>query len=612
MPPQRQRIRVQLASAIEPSLEVVIIAAGVANGLRFTPQVLAQAAPLFEGAPVFLDHATFKDMLRAGGRSVRDLVGLIVEPTWHPEAQEIRARLRLLRQEPWLEELVAQAGQHPRLLGLSADLWIQREEGGTTPHTVVRIEEVNSVDIVCRPAAGGRFLPPNDSQQEETMPKQTQLSEHDTRRQRVQTAVESPAAPPADEAEPREPAFAEREEVIELALQAAQLPEPLQRLVRQRAETGTLRELQETIASVKSAWAEAQAQKAVCNLGPIPRVTGMRTPLERIELAFERLMGLPTQGKHDRVARLSGIRELYDLLTGDWERHGVFRPDRVQFANVTSTTMAQVCANVLNKVMLRAYESRPHWWQPIAYEQDFTTMQDIRWITLGGFGDLSTVSEGDAYTELTWDDYAETSSFVKKGNYVGITLEMIDRDDVSAVRAIPRKLGLAAYRSLSAAVSDLFTANSGVGPTLADGKALFHTDHNNLGSAALDATAWNACVVAMFEQPEYHSGKALGVRPSFLLVPIELENTAIDLFTTTLEPGLAGNSRAIALKNHTVITVPEWTDPNNWAAAAHPDDLEGVCIGYRFSRAPELFVASDELNGAMFTNDELRIKVRSS
>ncbi len=43
---------------------------------------------------------------------------------------------------------------------------------------------------------------------------------------------------------------------------------------------------------------------------------------------------------------------------------------------------------------------------------------------------------------------------------------------------------------------------------------------------------------------------------------------------------------------------------------ADPNELEGVCIGYRFGRTPELFVASDPLMGSMFTNDEMRIKVR--
>jgi hypothetical protein len=160
-------------------------------------------------------------------------------------------------------------------------------------------------------------------------------------------------------------------------------------------------------------------------------------------------------------------------------------------------------------------------------------------------------------------------------------------------------------------VSDLFASNGGLGPILADNERLFDDlVHKNLGSSALDATAWRATVTAMYRQPELHSDKLLGVRPAFCLVPIELESAAVNLFTTTLEPGLAGNTRAIEQATHSVIAVPEWTDVNNWAAVAHPNDLAGVVIGYRFGRTPELFIADHPLMGSMFTNDELRVKVR--
>lgn len=359
----------------------------------------------------------------------------------------------------------------------------------------------------------------------------------------------------------------------------------------------------------REAYAAAAAQAAIRNLGAVGAV---REPLDRVTLAFERLMGLPETSDHREVPRLTGVRELYDLLTGDWERHGVFRGDRVQLANATTMTMASVVANVLNKALLRAYEARPQWWRPIAYEEDFATMNQVKWITLGGFSDLDAVAEGDPYTEKTWDDSAESASFVKVGNYVGITLEMIDRDDVAAVRAVPRKLGLAANRTLSATVSALFTAGGGVGPTMADGNPVFDAiNHGNLREEALSAAEWQNVVAAMFKQAEFHSGRALGVRPRYCLVPIELEKTALEIFTSDIDPdGATWVSNVLKRSSQNVITVPEWVDPNNWAAAADPADLEGVCIGYRFGRAPEIYVADNALMGSMFTHDEMRIKVR--
>lgn len=60
-----------------------------------------------------------------------------------------------------------------------------------------------------------------------------------------------------------------------------------------------------------------------------------------------------------------------------------------------------------------------------------------------------------------------------------------------------------------------------------------------------------------------------------------------------------------------MITVPEWTDANNWAAVCDPRLAPGIIVGERFGLMPEIFVAdSNQHSSALFTNDELRIKVR--
>jgi hypothetical protein len=598
---------------LHTTLQVTLITAGVANGLQFAPDVLRAATNLFENVPVFLDHAAGVDLTRPGGRSVRDLAGIIERPTWSDTDQAITATLKLSTTHDWITDLINEFAPYPSLFGLSADLWLRRQDGSKRPSPVLAIDSVNSVDIVIRPAAGGRFVTtptPDPTTEPNTMSQPTTPDTTAERAQlatteRAQTAAADPNNPPQQTA--NDAPTVPLETAITLALDAADLPTELRNLLSTQ-HYDTLDEARSAIDNVRAAWANATAHATVRNLG---QPLHMRDPRDRIELAAERLFGVGDTADHRAAPRLTGIRELYDTLTGDWDRTGMFYPDRATFAAATTSTMAEVTRNVLNKVLLKAYESRPKWWQPIATEVDLPNLTPPRWIGLGGIVDLSTVTEGNAYTELTWDDTSETSAWVKAGNYIGITLEMIDRDDVQAIAALPRKLGHAAYRTLSTAVAALFTANAGLGPTLSDGEKLFDDlAHGNLGSTALTAEAWQATVQAMFKQSEYHSNKRLGIRPSFVLVPIELENTAVNLFTTTLEPGRAGNTRAIDQLTHSVITVPEWTDTTDWAAAAHPADLETVMIGYRYGRTPELWIAADPLTGSMFTNDEMRIKVR--
>jgi len=599
-------------------LDVVIIAAGEAKGLHFAPALLQASVGKFERVPCFIDHAGPTDEGRPGGRSVRDLAGFVHSVRYDQVTQALVGKLHLYERAEWIADLAREASEVP-FFGLSADLWVRCRE-----KEVQAIELVNSVDIVVNPAAGGRFVrePQPTHEEVDTMSEAPEA----TRTQHAEGGGQAPFRPKPQGPEPRagrlsesddrqkpadgeEPKGKMRRQIIELKLQLSGLPSEACRTIEQQlGQESSLAQADALIDAFREAYSQAHAQSAIKGLGRIQRLV---EPLDKITLAFERLMGLPTTADHQSVARLTGIRELYDLLTGDWDRHGVFRPDRVQFAGASTTTMANVVANVLNKVLLRSFEARPQWWRTVAYEEDFTSINDAKWISVGGFADLDTVAEGGSYTEKTWDDAYESASFVKKGNYVGITVEMIDRDDVAAVRAIPRRLGLAANRTLSSAVAALFTANSGAGPTLSDGDYLFHANHSNLGTSALSADNWDAVIQAMFKQTELNSSKRLGVRPSYCLVPIELEKTALTIFTSEKEADGSDVYKNVRRRNASaVVTVPEWTDPTDWAATADPNDLEGVCIGYRFGRAPEIFVADSDLTGSMFTNDELRVKVR--
>ena len=110
---------------------------------------------------------------------------------------------------------------------------------------------------------------------------------------------------------------------------------------------------------------------------------------------------------------------------------------------------------------------------------------------------------------------------------------MIRNSQIVELQAVPRALATAAVRTRSAAVSTLFTSNSGVGPTLAqDSTALFHSDHGNVATTALgtDATAWAAARAECFEHAEVNSSKSLAVFPRYILVPAELYDAALSIF----------------------------------------------------------------------------------
>jgi len=57
---------------------------------------------------------------------------------------------------------------------------------------------------------------------------------------------------------------------------------------------------------------------------------------------------------------------------------GRYHADRVYLANVSSTTMANIVANVLNKVVVAEFQTYPRWWEPIVLRDTFNTCRRSR------------------------------------------------------------------------------------------------------------------------------------------------------------------------------------------------------------------------------------------
>lgn len=420
---------------------------------------------------------------------------------------------------------------------------------------------------------------------------------------------------------------AQRSTLLDMRLAASGLPDELHSLVKDALKPGWRpADLDDAISGAKKAWARLEERRTV--QGIMPHASGMLDGLDRITEAFSALVEgrRPTKG----VEPLAGIREMYIRLSGDYNMTGLFYPDHVNLANVNSTTMANIVANVLNKAVMQAFQVYPRWWEPICRMENFSTLQTVRWIILGDVGELPTVNEGAAYTELTWDDKYESSAWVKKGGYLGLTLEAMDMDDVGRLRSAPQALAQSAWLTLGKLVSAVFTSAAGLGPTLIDTGTLFNATavttpggHANLGTTALSTTTWNAAKLAMRKQVAVNSGERLGAltNPKYMIVPPDLENTALTILASENLPGGANNDinpdaegdtrdARVAAARRRIVVCDLWTDTNNWAAAADPNLYPTIGIGYRFGQTPEIFSVASPTSGLMFTNDVLPIKVR--
>lgn len=356
----------------------------------------------------------------------------------------------------------------------------------------------------------------------------------------------------------------------------------------------------------------------------------MQTPDDRVQAALNWVFG--AQDEPTPPPSLRSLRELYLAITGDGEWQGVFRPEWSRLSAASTTTLAGMVVNALNKVVRQHYDNMAtyRWYEPVVdvLPHDGST-HDVQLILVDGVANLPTVGEGAAYTEATVGDAKESFAFTKRGHYVGITLETIRRSQIQRLQAIPRELVKASIRTRSAAIAAIFTQNSGTGPTLADDSTvLFHATHGNLGTGALDASEWGLARQRIFGQTVPGTSSPLGLWPSFCLVPIELYDSALTLFGygtgdvgkpntagTAQEPNPYGGARP-GDPRPIPVAVPEWTDANDWAYVVDPRLHPVVHMAYANAPQggshplPEIFEATNEASGLIFTNDTLPVKIR--
>jgi len=589
------------AQAGQGEFDVLAITAGEGNGWQFSPDVLSGSLTLWDGCECFVDHAL-------EGHSLRDLAGVCHSPQFDPAQQGVRLRVRPVGPAgPMLAELGrAMLAEGPKpAVGFSADLVFE-----ANGKAVTRILRVLSVDLVLEPARGGQFLRALN-QSHPYLNRKGQKTMEDNPSNTKTTESTGPAAP--------EVHVELSGLLLETSLAAAHLPAALAERVRQRF-TGRAfdpAELQTAIADSRTLVSELTGATVVQGPG---RVSGMFSGEDQISAAVHDLLGAqrPANLNGLQVQKLSGIRELYTLMTGDAEFYGGYDAKRAQFA--ASADLPGLLKNALNKLVVMGWQelgrSGYRWWEPVVSVQHFTSLHDITGVLVGEVTVLPAVAEGAAYTELGVDDSAEVGAWGKYGGDGGLTLEMFERDQTHKLRQYPFKLASAALRRISALVGAVFTANGGVGPAMADTFNVFNlANHGNLGSAALDSAAWETASKAIYDQPMLvkagGSAPKLALDGRYLIVPRALRLNAMrilypsfereaTIFSENLQRGEMGD----------VITCPEMTDANDWAAAADPKLAPAIILGERFGLLPEIYISDSETSGALFTNDEMRMKVR--
>lgn len=248
----------------------------------------------------------------------------------------------------------------------------------------------------------------------------------------------------------------------------------------------------------------------------------------------------------DQVSAARSFRgkTLMELAKDSLERAGIKTDnmDKMELVGraITSSTsdFPVLLEGVNRRVLLNNYQAVADVWRKFCSVGSVGDFREYKRLRMGSFSNLELVGENQEFKNKSIPDSEfERISAKTKGNTINVSRQMIINDDLSAFTRLAAMLGRAAGRSIEADVFALFALNSGNGPTMADGKTLFHADHKNIATAtAMSVSAIDAMRVLMAQQMDPSSNDYLDIRPSVLLAPIGLGSTAKILNTSQYDP----------------------------------------------------------------------------
>lgn len=243
-----------------------------------------------------------------------------------------------------------------------------------------------------------------------------------------------------------------------------------------------------------------------------------------------------------------------------------------------------ILEQVITKTLRAGYAASSRTFVPWARPSTLPDFKQISRAQLGGAPNLRRVLEGGEYEFGQIGEGAEKYAVQKYGRIVAVTWETIINDDLDSLTRIPQAFGASAADLESDIVYAILTANA----NLADGVPLFHATHGNLGTAAALANALNPAVAnplaemrSMMLLQKGIEGRYITVRPKYLLVPPDLEETALKVTNATVLPAKNVDVNVVG-PTLAPIVEPRLHDASTtaWFGAADPSTVDTIEYAY--------------------------------
>lgn len=254
-------------------------------------------------------------------------------------------------------------------------------------------------------------------------------------------------------------------------------------------------------------------------------------------------------------------------------------PDEIMAAAAHSRSdLPHVFADTMNRTLAVRGAIVPSIWREVARKATANDFRDRRIISLGGVGDLEELPEGKQPKETSVTDREEVGSIKTYARSFSITRQMVIDDDLNAIAEILRMVDDRTTAKPDRLLAAALALNSGAGPIMSDGKAMFHTDHRNLAGSggAIATTTLHAAAIAMMNQRGFGEGadEVVPRYPAKILVPTALGPVAELYYANDKNPdGSASTAhQANAHRNkYKPVVNPYLSSSTRWYLFADPN-----------------------------------------
>jgi ATP-dependent Clp endopeptidase proteolytic subunit ClpP len=195
----------------------------------------------------------------------------------------------------------------------------------------------------------------------------------------------------------------------------------------------------------------------------------------------------------------------------------------------TTGDFSTLLENTMHKVLQAAYDNTPDTWSRFCATGSVSDFRPHNRYRMGMFSRLDSLTESGEFKNKPINDAEkEVMQAGTYGNIISLSRQALISDDLSSFDRLATMLGRAARLSVEVDVYALFAENGGSGPTMNDGKAFFHSDHNNLAgtTGAPSVDTFDSVRTTMASQRDPWDGDYLDIRPSIWVGPLGLGGEA--------------------------------------------------------------------------------------